>query len=640
MDFKFSVIMPIYNVEKYLSEAIDSLIDQSIGFEDNVELIIVDDGSPDSSKEIALGYQERYPNNIKVFSKVNGGQASAFNFALKHIHGKYVSFFDSDDRLSPNALEEVYNYFEEHYDEIDLISIPIQFFERINAPHMLNYKYDSTKIKDLVNYPANPQLSIASSFIKKEALEGMEFDTLLPHGYDALVVNKILLNKKKYGVIHTSTYYYRKRADKTSMIDNTFNKAESYTLTLKRFYLHLIEYCKEKEGNVPKFIQYVIAYDLKGFNSVSDFPDDITKDDIDDFFEVIYEILSYIDDEVINDTKINKVENIRTFLMFLKNRKDFHIDVIEGLDGSSSAVDSADSSEESTEPIEDVPGVLFKTGDFTFNSLHHNRIYIDGIGVDNGVLRLFGSVSNSSYSDALGMELVKTLSDGSEEIFTHDFKNSSFQDIETKRILGIDWHFKHSFSFEIPFNPNENSKMELHLIYDEDGKRVVMKNKIRFRDTALLADMINYFVKDSHIIYFSENSFNICPYSDEKIFELKQELLEYIQNLLETQRDLRRENRSLNLKNGSLDRKNQSLNRRNESLKVEKEKLKEKNKKLKDKNEKLKNKNEKLKNKNQDLKVSLKKSRDKNKEMINSTSWKITKPLRMPKQYLSKRKSS
>ena len=182
--------------------------------------------------------------------------------------------------------------------------------------------------------------------------------------------------------------------------------------------------------------------------------------------------------------------------------------------------------------------------------------------------------------------------------------------------------------------------MELHLIYDEDGKRVVMKNKIRFRDTALLADMINYFVKDSHIIYFSENSFNICPYSDEKIFELKQELLEYIQNLLETQRDLRRENRSLNLKNGSLDRKNQSLNRRNESLKVEKEKLKEKNKKLKDKNEKLKNKNEKLKNKNQDLKVSLKKSRDKNKEMINSTSWKITKPLRMPKQYLSKRKSS
>lgn len=110
-EFKFSVLMPIYNVEKYLAESIDSLINQSIGFEENIELIIVDDGSPDNSKEIALKYQEKYPNNIKVFSKSNGGQASAFNFGLKHLNGKYVSFLDSDDCLSSNALFEVYDFF-------------------------------------------------------------------------------------------------------------------------------------------------------------------------------------------------------------------------------------------------------------------------------------------------------------------------------------------------------------------------------------------------------------------------------------------------------------------------------------------------------------------------------------------------
>ena len=59
-EFKFSVLMPIYNVEKYLAEAIDSLINQSIGFEENIELVIVDDGSPDNSKDIALKYQEKY----------------------------------------------------------------------------------------------------------------------------------------------------------------------------------------------------------------------------------------------------------------------------------------------------------------------------------------------------------------------------------------------------------------------------------------------------------------------------------------------------------------------------------------------------------------------------------------------------
>ena len=68
-DFEFSVLMPIYNVEKYLADAIDSLINQSIGFEENIELVIVDDGSADNSKDIAFKYQEKYPVNIKVFSK-------------------------------------------------------------------------------------------------------------------------------------------------------------------------------------------------------------------------------------------------------------------------------------------------------------------------------------------------------------------------------------------------------------------------------------------------------------------------------------------------------------------------------------------------------------------------------------------
>ena len=134
--FKFSVVMPIYNVEKYLREAIDSLINQTIGFEENIELIIVDDGSPDNSKEIALKYQEKYPDNIKVLSKSNGGQASAFNLGIKHVHGKYISFFDSDDILSLNTFEEINDFFEEHYDEVDLVSIPLMYFERKTGDHI------------------------------------------------------------------------------------------------------------------------------------------------------------------------------------------------------------------------------------------------------------------------------------------------------------------------------------------------------------------------------------------------------------------------------------------------------------------------------------------------------------------------
>ena len=247
-DFEFSVLMPIYNVEEYLAEAIDSLINQSIGFEENIELVIVDDGSPDNSKDIALEYQKRYPDNIKVFSKENGGQATAFNFGLKHLHGKYVNFLDSDDCLSSNTFEDVHNFFEKYKDEVDIVSIPLIYFEGRTGPHFLNYKFTSTRVIDLIEEPYNPQLSIASSFIKKEAFDGLEFDTVLPHGYDALIVNKILLNRKKLGVISTSSYFYRKRESKSSLIDTSYQRKEYYSYLLKNLLrqkvvkMNIIEY--------------------------------------------------------------------------------------------------------------------------------------------------------------------------------------------------------------------------------------------------------------------------------------------------------------------------------------------------------------------------------------------------------------
>lgn len=585
-DFEFSVLMPIYNVEKYLADAIDSLINQSIGFEENIELVIVDDGSPDNSKDIALKYQEKYPDNIKVFSKSNGGQASAFNFGLKHVQGKYINFLDSDDYLSPNTFEDVHNFLEEHDDEVDVVSIPMMYFEDRTGQHFLNYKFDSTRVIDLVKEPYNPQLSIASSFIRKELLQGFEFDTVLPHGYDALVINEILLNRKKLGVIDSSSYFYRIRTNKSSMINTAYQKEEYYNYLLKNLYVKLIDYCKEKEGSVPKFIQYMMAYNIQWFDKVSDFPDFLTKDEIKEFWEILYDILGNIEEDVINDSHVIKRNYMRYFLMYLKNRKEFHIDIFD-----------------------DENEIYLKTGDFTINNLHNHGVYMDSVKIENDILRIFGTFTSSCDYNTLRFEAIKTLPNGEKEVFQES--NEFFtENSNVKRFLGVDWHFKRYLKFEIPVEEDESS-IELKMIYKENDKEMLMKNIIKFRDTSILADMINYFVDDSRIISFKENTFNICHYSFEKAFELKQELLSYIQELLESEKNLKRENRALNRKVNSLDRKNQSLNRRNENLQ----------------------------NKNQKLKENLKKSRDKNKEMMNSTSWKITKPLRMPKQMIEKRKN-
>ena len=72
-NFLVSVVIPVYKVEKYLAETVDSVIAQTIGFEDNIQIIFVNDGSPDNSEKICLEYRERYPDNILYINKPNGG---------------------------------------------------------------------------------------------------------------------------------------------------------------------------------------------------------------------------------------------------------------------------------------------------------------------------------------------------------------------------------------------------------------------------------------------------------------------------------------------------------------------------------------------------------------------------------------
>lgn len=104
--------MAVYNVEQYLEEAIESVINQTLSFENHVQLILVNDGSPDNSEETCLKYKEMYPDNIVYIRKENGGVSSARNEGLKYVEGKYVNFLDSDDKLSLNALAEVFSFFE------------------------------------------------------------------------------------------------------------------------------------------------------------------------------------------------------------------------------------------------------------------------------------------------------------------------------------------------------------------------------------------------------------------------------------------------------------------------------------------------------------------------------------------------
>lgn len=111
----FSIIVPIYNVEKYLKRCIDSLINQTYK---NIEIILVDDGSPDNCPKICEEYAAK-DNRIKVFHKENGGLSDARNYGLGKASGDYVLFIDSDDWLNIESIEQ-FNSFLEKDPTIDI----------------------------------------------------------------------------------------------------------------------------------------------------------------------------------------------------------------------------------------------------------------------------------------------------------------------------------------------------------------------------------------------------------------------------------------------------------------------------------------------------------------------------------------
>ncbi len=101
MDKKLAIIVPVYNIEKYLSVCIESLLNQDY---DNYEIILVDDGSTDNSKSVCKQYEKKHPEKIKVYSKKNGGASSARNYGIKKTNADYIFFVDGDDYIKSNCL--------------------------------------------------------------------------------------------------------------------------------------------------------------------------------------------------------------------------------------------------------------------------------------------------------------------------------------------------------------------------------------------------------------------------------------------------------------------------------------------------------------------------------------------------------
>ncbi|PTT32654.1 glycosyl transferase family 2, partial [Chryseobacterium sp. HMWF028] len=117
---KVSIIVPVYNVENYLTKCLDSLVKQSIS---DIEIIVVNDGSRDNSEKIIEGFAQKYPEKIKAFTKENGGLSDARNFGIDKATGDYIGFVDSDDYVTETMFEEMLHLAESHQAKMVICNI-------------------------------------------------------------------------------------------------------------------------------------------------------------------------------------------------------------------------------------------------------------------------------------------------------------------------------------------------------------------------------------------------------------------------------------------------------------------------------------------------------------------------------------
>lgn len=320
--YKFSIIMAIYNVENYLEEAIDSIINQTIGFEENIQLVLINDGSPDNSEEICLKYQEKYPNNIIYKKKENAGSAAARNDGMGYAEGKYINFFDPDDILNDDVLEKVYNFFEEHYAEIDLVGIRVRFFEMMDGfEHPADYKFNGDRVVDIFEDYDAIHLQGPVSFIKNKVAKANKFDERLQVSEDVFYVSKIIMDKKKYGIMKSAVYNYRKRAAGNSALNTSKQNISWYIDTPRYAYKRVFDYSKERfNGIVIPYIQYAVMYDLQ-WRLKNEISECLSETEKVQYIEMLQELLTDIDEYIIWQQR-NLTREYKIYALCLKYNRD------------------------------------------------------------------------------------------------------------------------------------------------------------------------------------------------------------------------------------------------------------------------------------------------------------------------------
>lgn len=249
-----SIIIPVYKVEKYLEKCIQSVINQTY---ENLQIILVDDGSPDNCGKICDEYAKK-DHRIEVIHKSNGGLSDARNKGLEMAKGEYIGFVDSDDYIEADMYEVLYNLLKQYNADVSICNFYTVSQGKIsikNADNGIN-EYNRIEILKEILLDKNIQSYAWNKLYKKELFDEIKYP--IGKKYEDIGTTFYVFEKcNKIVVTSEPEYYYLKRSD--SLVNNV---TESTVLDYTEIIIQRYLYTKENIKELKKYNNYYLAKTL------------------------------------------------------------------------------------------------------------------------------------------------------------------------------------------------------------------------------------------------------------------------------------------------------------------------------------------------------------------------------------------
>ena len=252
-----SIIVPIYNVEKFLDDCVESIVKQSY---DNLDIILVDDGSPDNSPKICDEWAKK-DNRIKVIHKKNGGVCSARNEGIKSAKGEWISFVDADDFIEETYVEDMYNKAIEtnsKYVCCGYNKVYSNNVESINADGEVKELQKKDYLISLLNVQTSYGF-VHMKLINKELFKNVKFNENLVVGEDALFNIELTKNIDKAVIMNKPLYNYRINLDSVVRRYDT-NYVKKYTDSMETMTKYINDNYANDETIKTNLSNYIVYH--------------------------------------------------------------------------------------------------------------------------------------------------------------------------------------------------------------------------------------------------------------------------------------------------------------------------------------------------------------------------------------------